>query len=66
MKRIPFLRRPIPRNFKRPRSKAEEPDCLFRRNLPSLIITTQSLEKERDGMRGAIPSDGIGPAFIVI
>ena len=28
MKRIPFLRRPIIQNFKRPHSKTEEPDCL--------------------------------------
>ena len=42
MKRIPFPRRPIAHNFKRPHSKAEEPDCLFRRNPPSIMITTQS------------------------
>jgi hypothetical protein len=24
--------------------KAEEPDCLFRRNLPSIMIATQSLK----------------------
>ena len=44
MKRILFLRRPITHNFKQPHSKVEEPDCLSRWNLPSLIITTQSLE----------------------
>ena len=45
MKRIPFLRRPITHNFKRPHSKTEEPDPAtagFRRNLPSLMIATQS------------------------
>ena len=46
MKTVPFLRRPITHNFKQPHSKAEEADCLFRRNLPSLIITTQSLKGE--------------------
>ena len=42
MKRIPFLRGPITHKFKRPHSKAEEPDCLFRRYPPSIMITTQS------------------------
>jgi hypothetical protein len=45
MKRIPFLRRPITHKFKRPHSKAEEPDCLSLRNPPSIMITTQSLSK---------------------
>ena len=49
MKRIPFPRRPITHNFKRPHSKAEEPDCLFRRNSPSIMITTQSLKREGEG-----------------
>jgi len=47
MKTIPFLRRPITHNFKRPHSKAEEPDPVtagFRRNLPSSIITTHPPE----------------------
>ena len=43
MKRIPFPRRLITHDFKRPHSKAEEPDCLFRRNPPSIMIATQSL-----------------------
>jgi hypothetical protein len=41
MKRNPFIRRPIPPNFKRPHSKAEEPDPAtagFRRNLPSIQL----------------------------
>jgi hypothetical protein len=42
MKRNPFPRRPMTHNFKRPHSKAEEPDCLFRRNPLSNMITTQS------------------------
>ena len=42
MKRIQFLRRPITYNVKRPHSKAEEPDCLSRRNPPSIMITTWS------------------------
>ena len=46
MKRTPSPGRPIPHNFKRPHSKAEEPDCLSRRNPPSIIITTQSLRIE--------------------
>jgi len=50
MKRIPFPTRPITHNFERPRSKAEEPDCLFRRNPPSIMITTQSPRGE--GNRG--------------
>jgi hypothetical protein len=49
IKRIPFPRRPITQNFKRPHSKAEEPDCLVRLNLPSLIIATQSLAGEGKG-----------------
>jgi hypothetical protein len=50
MKRIPFLRRPITHKFKRPHSKAEEPDCLSPRNPPSIMITTQSpKERERGG-----------------
>jgi len=49
IKRIPFPRRPITHNFKRPHSKAEEPDCLVRWNLPSLIIATQSLAGEGKG-----------------
>jgi hypothetical protein len=44
MKRNPFARRPITHNFKQPHSKAEEPDCLFRRNPPSIMIATQSLD----------------------
>ena len=43
MKRNPFPTRPITHNFKRPYSKAEEPDCLFRWNPLSIMITTQSL-----------------------
>jgi hypothetical protein len=42
MKRISFLRRPITYNFERPHSKAEGPDRRFRRNLPSVMIATQS------------------------
>ena len=45
MKRNPFPRRPITHNFKRPHSKAEEPDPAtagFRRNPLSIMITTQS------------------------
>ena len=42
MKRNPFPTRPITHNFKRPHSKAEEPDCLFRWNPLSIMITTQS------------------------
>jgi hypothetical protein len=45
MKRIPVLRRPVTHPFKRPHSKAEEPDYLFRRNPPSVTITTQPLKK---------------------
>jgi len=41
-KRNPFPRRPITHNFKRPHSKAEEPDCLFRRDPLSIMLTTQS------------------------
>ena len=52
MKRIPFLRGPITHKFKRPHSKAEEPDCLSLRNPPSTMITTQSPRGERDGVRG--------------
>jgi len=48
MKTIQFLRRLITHTFKRPHSKAEEPDCLFRRNLPSFIITTQPPRGEGD------------------
>jgi hypothetical protein len=44
MKRNPFLRRPITYNSKRPRSKAEEPDHLFRWNPPFIMITTHSLK----------------------
>jgi len=45
MKRIPFPRRPITYKFKRPHSKAEEPDPAtagFRRNPPPIMIATQS------------------------
>jgi hypothetical protein len=45
MKRIPFSRRPMTHSFKRPHSKAEEPDPAragFRRNSTSIMITTQS------------------------
>jgi len=45
MERNPFPRRPITHNFKRPHSKAEEPDPVtagFRRNPLSIMITTQS------------------------
>ena len=49
MKRIPFPTRPITHNFERPRSKAEEPDCLFRRNPPSIMITTQSPRGKGNG-----------------
>jgi hypothetical protein len=44
MKGIPFLRRPITHNFKRPHSKAEKPDPAaagFLWYLPSLMIMTQ-------------------------
>ena len=54
MKRIPFLRRPITHNFKRPHSKTEKPDPAtagFRRNLPSFIITTHP-PRGRGYMRG--------------
>jgi hypothetical protein len=44
MKRNPFLKRPITHNFKRPHSKAEEPDRLFCRNPFCIMIVTQSLE----------------------
>jgi len=50
MKRNPFPTRPITHNFKRPHSKAEEPDCLFRWNPLSIMITTQSLEGEGGGV----------------
>ena len=46
MKRNPFPTRPITHNFKRPHSKAEEPDPAtagFRWNPLSIMITTQSL-----------------------
>ena len=46
MKRIPFLRRPITHNSKRPHSKAEELDRLSRRNPPFILITTQPLGGE--------------------
>jgi len=49
MKRIQFLRRLITHTFKRPHSKAEEPDPAtagFRRDQPSLMIATQSLGGE--------------------
>ena len=53
MKRIQFLRRLITHTFKRPHSKAEEPDCLFRRDQPSLMIATQSPKAgKRDRVRG--------------
>ena len=42
MKRISFPIRPTAHDPKRPRSKAEEPDCLVRRIPPSITMTTQS------------------------
>ena len=50
MKRIPFSRGPITHKFKRPHSKAEEPDCLFRRYPPSIMITTQSQRGGEGGL----------------
>ena len=47
MKRNPFPTRPITHNFKRPHSKAEEPDPAtagFRWNPLSIMIATQSLD----------------------
>jgi hypothetical protein len=50
MKRIPFLKRPIAHTFKQPRSKAQEPDCLFLLNPLSIMIGAQPLEGgEKDG-----------------
>jgi hypothetical protein len=57
MKRNPFARRPITHNFKKPHSKAEEPDPAragFRQNPPSIMITTQSLDGGGIGRRRAI------------
>jgi hypothetical protein len=56
MKRTSFLRKPIAHTFKRPRSKAEEPDCLFHRNPSSIMIATQPLLGEEQGV---IKIDGI-------
>ena len=50
MERIPFLKKAIAHTFKRPRSKAEEPDCLFHRNPPSIMIAKQPLLGEEQGV----------------
>ena len=49
MKRISFLKKPITRNFKRSHSKAEEPNCLLLRNLPSSSLR-HSLSRGRGAM----------------
>ena len=59
LEEIPFARRPITHNSKRPHSEAEEPDRLLRPYLPSTMITTQSLRGRRVSLP-APPSVGTG------
>ena len=59
LEKIPFARRPITHNSKRPHSEAEEPDRLLRPYLPSTMITTQSLRGRRVSLP-APPSVGTG------
>ena len=47
MKRIPFSKRLITHNIKRPLSKAGESDCLFNRNPLCIMIMIQSPKQER-------------------
>ena len=46
LEKIPFARRPITHNSKRPYSETEELDRLLRPYLPPTMITTQSLAGE--------------------
>ena len=66
MKRNQFLRRPSAHNFKRPHSKVEGPDCLFRRNLPPIMITTQPLKGEEGFLENWMPRSSAAGHFTPI